>query len=529
MKQIVLLISCLLLALGVNAAQKSLSQEQKLRLAEQLIEKYYVEEPDTSRMVEDAIVAMLKTLDPHSTYTNAEETRALTEPLSGGFSGIGIRFQVLNDTLSVTETIAGGPSEQTGIQAGDRIIMCNDTAIAGVNMKQSDIMKRLRGPVGTVANLKVLRRGVAEPIDFRVIRAEIPIYSIDAAYMVDANTGYVKITRFAEETAEEFEKAMNTLRKKGMKNIIIDLTDNGGGYMRPAYEIANMFLPKGTSLVYTDSPKNGRQDYYADRNGQMLDGKIVVMVNQYSASASEILSGALQDNDRAVIVGRRTFGKGLVQRPFPFPDGSMMRLTISRYHTPSGRCIQKPYTSGDDADYSHDIANRLESGELMNADSIHQADSLLYRTLRLNRPVYGGGGIVPDRFVALDTTYFTPYYRNLVAQGIVNRYCFNYVDENRAALKKKYKTVEKFDKGFTVDDALLKGLIDFATNEGVEYNDEQWATSRPYVEGVVKGLIGRDLFDQEAYYRLANHLNPIYREALHVIQTPDEYGSILLP
>ena len=352
----------LLLPEMLYAQTPAFTPERKLRYAEQIIENFYLENPDTTKMVEDAIVAMLKTLDPHSTYSNAEETRELTEPLDGGFSGIGIRFQMLGDTLSVVEVISGGPSESSGLLAGDKIIACNDSVISGAKKKNSQIMSILRGPKGTVANLKVLRKGSSEPIDFRVIRDDIPIYSVDACYMADANTGYIRIARFAESTSKEVAEAMKTLRKDGMKNVIIDLTDNGGGYLRPAYEIANMFLRKGDKLVYTDSPRGGRHDYVAEENGKFLDGKVVIMANQFSASASEILSGAIQDNDRGAIVGRRTFGKGLVQRPFPFPDGSMMRLTVSRYHTPSGRCIQKPYADGADDNYFHDMDRRYAAG-----------------------------------------------------------------------------------------------------------------------------------------------------------------------
>lgn len=515
------------LATVAVAQSREMTPVRKLQYAEQIIENFYVDTPDTTKLVEDAIVAMLKDLDPHSTYTNAEETRELTEPLEGGFSGIGIRFQVLNDTLSVIEAISSGPSEQAGIMAGDKIIACNDTVIAGVKKKNSEIMKILRGPRGTVANLKVVRKNTPEPIDFRIVREDIPIYSVDASFMIDKNTGYIRIARFAESTTREVEDAMKSLKKKGMKNLIIDLTDNGGGYLRPAYEISNMFLRKGDRLVYTESPRAGRHDYVAETDGSFLDGKVVLMVNQFSASASEILSGAMQDNDRAAIVGRRTFGKGLVQRPFPFPDGSMMRLTVSRYYTPSGRCIQKPYADGDDDNYRHDMDNRLASGEFMSADSIHLNDSLRYYTLRNHRPVYGGGGIMPDRFVAIDTTFYTTYYRDLVAKGIVNRFCFDYVDDNRAALKKKYKNADKFIEEFAVTEDMMQNLIEFGEKEGVEYKADQYAVSREYLTTVVKALIGRDLYDQATYFRVANSLNPIYRAALDVMNTDGVYDRLL--
>lgn len=515
-----LLTPCLAWAQG---PMQGFSHETKLRAAEQIVERFYVSEPDTARMVDAAIVAMLKTLDPHSAYSTAEETRELNEPLEGNFSGIGIRFQMDNDTLNVVEAISGGPSEAVGIVPGDKIIACNDTVIAGVKMKNRDIMKLLRGPSGTLADLRVLRRGVRDTLDFRVTRADIPIYSVDAAYMVEPGIGYIRIARFAEKTAQEVAEAMEKLERQGMKDLIIDLTDNGGGYMGPAYTIANMFLKKGDKLVYTESPKMGKTEYVAEFDGPMLDGKIVVMVNQYSASASEILSGALQDNDRGMVVGRRTFGKGLVQRPFPFPDGSMMRLTVSRYHTPSGRCIQKPYDSGDDKAYREDIINRLHSGELMSADSVHLADSLLYHTLRLNRPVYGGGGIMPDVFVPLDTTFYTPYYRDLMAKGVPSRYCFNYANDNRAELLSLYPDQHAFVNEFAVTPKLMKGLTDMGAKEGVEMNQEQYATSRSYLETIVKGLIARDLYGQDAYFRVANQLNPIYSQAIGMLKNGEKW------
>lgn len=506
----------------------SFTPERKLRLAEGVIENYYVDSVDTDKLVEQAIIAMLKTLDPHSAYSTPEETRQLNEPLEGNFSGIGIRFQMQNDTLYVIEATQGGPSEELGILPGDRIISCNDTVIAGVKMKNTDIMKILRGPRGTEANLKVKRRGVDNLIDFKVIRRDIPINSVDAAFMADATTGVIVVSRFAENTLEEMEQAMKSLSKQGMKNLIIDLTGNSGGYLRSAYEMANLFLRKGDLLVYTDAPRLGTTNFEAPVDGPFLKGRVAVMVDQYSASAAEILAGALQDNDRGVIVGRRTFGKGLVQRPFPFPDGSMIRLTVSRYYTPSGRCIQKPYADGDDENYQDDINHRFSTGELMNADSAyHFPDSLLYRTLRNNRPVYGGGGIMPDRFVALDTMFFTPYYRDVVAKGVLNRFCLSYVEDHRKELKSAYKDAADYVARFEVSPEIMKQLTDMAAADGVEMNDEQYARSSEYLATVVKALMGRDLFGQTTYYMTAYRNNPIFVEALEIINSPQEYDRLL--
>ena len=520
----ILLIAVCLTSLG----QIQFTPERKLRYAEQIIESYYVDRIDTAKVVTEAIVAMLKTLDPHSTYSSPEETRELTEPLDGNFSGIGIRFQMNNDTLYVIESVAGGPSEKVGIIPGDRIISCNDTVISGVKMKNNDIMKVLRGPKGTVANLKVLRKGNPGLLEFRVVRDNIRIYSVETSYMVNDSVGYISISRFAEATADEMRDAMSKLKKKGMRHLILDIADNGGGYMRPATDISDMFLRKGDLVVYTESPKNGTAEYVTEKNGSFLDGRVVVMVNQYSASASEILSGALQDNDRAVIVGRRTFGKGLVQRPFPFPDGSMMRLTVSRYHTPSGRCIQKPYVDGDDENYQLDMINRFNAGELTNADSIHHfADSLRFYTRRLHRPVYGGGGIMPDKFVPIDTTMYSPYYRDLIAKGAVNNFTVNYVDANRAKIKSAYPTEDLYIAKFTVTPEIMQGLIDRGTADGVKYDEEQYRRSEPLLRAIIKGLIGRDIYEQSTYSRVVGPLDPTFATAVEIINDPALYRSYL--
>lgn len=529
MKRTFSLLSTLLLVAAMTAvrADIKLTPDRKLAFAQQIIANYYVDEIDTTKVVEDAIIAMLKDLDPHSTYTNADETRELTEPLDGNFSGIGIRFQMDKDTLYVIESVAGGPSERVGILPGDRIISCNDTVISGVKMPNSEILKVLRGPKGSIANLKVLRKRTPEPIMFAVKRDEIPIYSVDASYMVNDSVGFISIARFAGTTADEVRDAMKTLNKNGMQHLIIDLCDNGGGYLKASTDVVNNFLKKGDLIVYTDSEKNGSSRYEAPSDGKFLNGRVVVMVNQYSASASEILSGALQDNDRGVIVGRRTFGKGLVQRPFPFPDGSMIRLTVARYHTPSGRCIQKPYADGDDEEYRMDMVNRFKSGEFNSADSISLPDSLRYSTLRLGRPVYGGGGIMPDEFVPLDTTFYTNYYRDLVAKGTINNYTLRYVDANRQALKKKYKTEKTYLEQFTVTPDMMQALIDTGVNDGVEFNQEQYDTSRSYLEAIVKGLIGRDLFEQSTYYKVVNPYNNIFSRAVEIISDPIKYNDYL--
>ncbi len=515
-------------ARGKDKGEFKLTPDRKLLMAEQVIERFYVDSVDAGNMVQDAIVAMLKTLDPHSSYSDPEETKELTTPLEGNFSGIGVQFNMLNDTLFVIQTTSGGPSEKVGILPGDRIVQAGDSVIAGRKLPNSRIIKILRGPKGSEVDLKVLRRGEAEPIVFHVVRDDIPVYSVDAAYMADPTTGYIRVSRFGEETDKEFEAALEKLRKQGMKNLIVDLEDNGGGYLQAAHQLASHFLDKGDMVVYTDAPKMGRTVYAVEKPGNFNKGRLVIMANQYSASASEILSGAVQDNDRGLIVGRRTFGKGLVQRPFPFPDGSMIRLTVSRYYTPSGRSIQKPYAPGDEESYRKDMLHRYEAGEFSSADSIHLPDSLRFETLHNHRPVYGGGGIMPDLFVPIDTTAFTPYYRNLVAKGILNRFCITYVDRNRSRLNREYPDVDAFITKFNVDSAMIEDIVKLGVADSVKLDSAQLERSRPMIETIVKGIIARDLFDTSAYFRVVNpQLSPVYREALGLINDERRYNKLL--
>lgn len=513
-----------------SAAQMtSLPANRKLQIAEDLISHYYVEPVDRDTIVDEAIRAMLKTLDPHSAYSTPEETKELNEPLNGNFSGVGISFNMASDTLYVISTISGGPSERVGILPGDRIIEVDDTIIAGVKMKNSDVMRRLRGPKGSRVDVKVMRQNVPGLIDFSITRADIPIYSVDASYMADPTTGYIRISRFAEQTPKEFSEALEKLKKEGMKNLIIDLQGNGGGYLNAAQEIAAHFLDKGDMIVYTEGPKTPNYTYRAPRDGDFHDGRVVVLVDQYSASASEILSGAFQDHDRGVITGRRTFGKGLVQRPFPFPDGSMIRLTVAKYYTPSGRCIQKPYVKGETDEYALDIKKRFDSGELMHPDSLRKVmpDSLRFTTLKNRRTVYGGGGIMPDVSVPLDTAWFTPYYRDLIAKGLIVKYTIGYIDSHRASLLHDYPTVDAFADRFNVTAEMLETLTKNAEAEGVKMNQEEYEKSREYISMVVKAMLARDLYDSGAYYRIANMHNPTFTEGLRLINSPEEYNRLL--
>lgn len=502
----------------------------KIAQAEKIIEQCYVDTVNTDNLAEEAIKAMLATLDPHSTYSDPEETKELTTPLDGNFSGIGIQFNMLNDTLYVIQTTSGGPSEKVGILPGDRLIQAGDSILSGVKRPNSSIIKLLRGPKGTAVNLKVLRKGVAQPIDFLVVRDDIPVYSIDAAYMADPTTGYIRLSRFAESTPDEISQAMAKLRRQGMKNLVLDLQDNGGGLLGSAIDLGARFLNRDDMVVYTMSPSMGQHFYVTERDGEFKDGRVVVLVNQYSASASEITAGAIQDHDRGVVVGRRTFGKGLVQRPFPFPDGSMIRLTVAKYHTPSGRCIQKPYERGKGDEYRKDILHRYEAGEFTSADSIHFSDSEKYATLRTGRTVYGGGGVMPDIFVPVDTTGYSDYYRDLTAKGILNRLAISYVDDNRKELKKLYPTEQSFLDGFKVTPEMIDDLVRLGETDSIKPVPEQLEVSRATIEAILKGIIGRDLFETQTYFKVVNPvLNPVYLRGLEIINDPEEYHRLLNP
>lgn len=504
----------------------------KLRYAEQAIANLYVDTVDEDKLVEDAIVGMLEKLDPHSSYTNAKETRELNEPLEGNFSGIGITYNLVKDTVYVISTVANGPSQKVGILPGDRIIAVDDTVIAGIKIGQNDVKKYLRGPKGTVVDLKTLRvRAGAAPdtIVFRVTRDEIPIYSVDAAFMVTPRTGYIKLNKFAAETAKEFTDALKKLKKKGLQNLILDLTSNGGGYLNSAVELLGEFLPQDYLAVYTEGTNSYRQNLYVKPSGKeplLEEGRLVVMADEYSASAAEITAGAIQDWDRGVIVGRRTFGKGLVQRPVPFPDGSMIRLTVAHYYTPTGRDIQRPYEKGDAEAYRKDLLDRFNHGELMHPDSIKYDESKATQTMRLGRRIYGGGGISPDRFVPLDTMPNTSYLRDLSAKNVINQYVVGYVDKNRKAIKKQYKNDDQFVEGFKVTDAMLKDIIERGEADGVKFNQEEYDRSRNTLAMIVKGLIGRDIYESQTYEKVSNPLDPIFVEALRIIES-DEYVNLL--
>ena len=533
MKYLAAAVICAAATFGISAqysrSNSASRQQQKLLMVENIVNNLYVDNVDEEKIVENAVRGILENLDPHSSYSTKEETTSSQETMQGSFSGIGIQFNIQKDTLYVVQTIAGGPSEKVGILPGDRFIAVDDSIIAGRKLKNTDIMKRLRGPKGTKVNIKVKRGSNAELLEFRITRDDIPLNSIDAVYMADGKTGYIRLSRFAATSYKEFKDAITKLKKQGMQQLILDLTDNGGGYMQIAAQIANEMLNRGNLIVYTQGRKSPRQNLNADGSGTFRTQKVVVMINQFSASASEILSGAVQDWDRGVVVGRRSFGKGLVQREFLLPDSSSFRLTIARYYTPSGRNIQKPYVKGDREDYDKDIIDRYNHGELQSADSIHFADSLKHTTLRLHRTVYGGGGIMPDVFVPLDTTQYTDYHRRLVAKGIIPQFALRYVDKNRADLKAQYPDAQKFIKEFTVSDEMLNNLVDAGKAEKVDFDKSQFAKSKEMLRTFVKAAIANDLFSTGAYFQIVNEQNDIYKEALSIINDDARYRKIISP
>ena len=492
---------------------------RKLQFAEVAITNLYVDSVDEKKLAEDAIRGMLDKLDPHSSYLTPKEVKELSEPLNGNFEGIGVQFNMIEDTLLVIQPVTNGPSEKVGIIAGDRIVSVNDTAIAGVKMSKEEIMKRLRGPKGTKVRLGIVRQGIKDLLKFTVVRATIPVKSVDATYMFRPGIGYIRIGNFGATTHQEFLESMDKLRALGMEHLILDLQENGGGYLKAAVDIANEFLEADDLIVYTEGRRVPRTDYTADGDGVFRQGKVVILVDSYTASAAEIVTGAVQDHDRGLVVGRRTFGKGLVQRPIDLPDGSMIRLTIAHYYTPSGRCIQKPYKKGENKDYAMDVVNRLKSGELTNADSVHFADSLKYETLREHRTVYGGGGIMPDYYVPLDTTLYTKYHRELAAKSIVIQQNLRYVDNHRKELQGRWTDFADYKAHYEVPQSVIDTVIAEGEKQGVKPKDEaELEKTLPYLRLQLKALIARDLWDMSEYFSVFNESNAMVGKALEVIQ-----------
>ena len=434
---------------GKNVTAQSAPPQDKINYALELIKYAYVDSVDSKKLTEEAIKAMVKELDPHSVYIPLEEMREMNEPLVGKFEGVGIQFNIHEDTIMVTQPIPGGPSEKLGIRAGDRIVKIDGVVVASVKITNNDVLKKLRGSKGTKVTVAIFRRDNPDLIDYTITRDNIPIFSMDASYMVAPGIGYIKLSRFADSTVDEFKEALKKLKTQGLKSLILDLQDNGGGYLNRAVELADEFLTEGKKIVFTRGRTSPPEDYTSSVIGGWEKGKLAILVNESSASASEIVSGAIQDWDRGLIIGRRSFGKGLVQKPFQLPDGSAIRLTVAHYYTPSGRCIQKPYKLGEDDEYEMDFSNRLKNGELFNVDSIKFADSTNYYT-NSKRIVKGGGGIMPDIFVPLDTTENSTYFTDIRRKNVLGDFTLSYTDNHRNELLKKYPNIEVFKKDFIV-------------------------------------------------------------------------------
>lgn len=509
-------ITSFLLFIVLSLSMNAQDQLRKLQMAAYVITNMYVDSVDDKKLVETAIKAMLKELDPHSDYLSPEEVKKFNESMSGNFNGIGIQFNVTNDTLFVIQTITDGPAEKAGIMPGDKIITVNDTTIAGVKMSTDMIMTRIKGKKGSMVNLGVVRRGIDDILYFKIKRDKIPVNSINAFFMLDKETGYIRIEQFGATTYEEFMNAMKDLKNKGMKDLILDLQGNGGGYLVSAAKIINEFLGHDDMIVYTEGLNVKRNELKAKGNGKYRNERIIVLTDDYSASASEILSGAIQDHDRGVIVGRRTFGKGLVQQIMDLPDGSMIKLTTSRYYIPSGRLIQKPYNNG--KDYAMDLINRYNHGEMTSADSIHFPDSLKYKTLKLGRTVYGGGGIMPDIFIPLDTTKYTKLHKELAFKGVLNSVVTQYIDLNRENLKNRYKDFESFEKKFNTDKEITDLIIKDAKKNNIEINDSILSESMPMLSVQIKALIARDLWSFNEYIKIMNQCDEVVKTALRILK-----------
>lgn len=524
------LLAALVFSTTVSFAQTDRTRQttQKFATALQIIEFGYVDSIDSPDLVEKAIIAMLKELDPHSSYISSDDVRRVNEPLESEFEGIGVTFQMFNDTILVVAPVPGGPSDKLGILAGDKIIKINGEDAYGPKVNNEFVMERLRGKKGTTVEVSILRSDKKDLIDFSIVRDKIPLNSIDATYMVAPGIGYIKLTRFAKSSMTEFHESVAKLREQGMKDLILDLRGNSGGFLNVAVELSDQFLPADKLIVYTEGMRSPKQEFKSTSSGDLLNGRLIVMINEGSASASEIVSGAVQDWDRGLVVGRRSFGKGLVQRPFNLPDGSMIRLTTARYFTPTGRSIQKPYEHGETEDYYKDLNRRLESGELVDAKSIEFPDSLKYYTPN-GRVVHGGGGIMPDIFTPIDSTRFSDYYSELVRKGIFNTFTLNYLNKNRRNLQKNFPTVESFRDNFVVDDEIFGEFTALAAEKIVLRKEtDKYYYPEADLKIQIKAMIARNLWDVNAYFLMINDLDSELKVAIDLMQNGKVFTELNL-
>ena len=491
-----------------------------------LIDNFYVDSTDMAKLTEEAIVAMLKALDPHSTYIAPKDVKKANENLEGSFEGIGVTFQILRDTILVVSAVPGGPSEKVGIMAGDRIIKIDGEDAFGKKVNNEFVTSHLRGNKGTKVSLAIKRGDDDELIDFEIVRDKIPLNSINTYFMVDKKIGYIKLDQFAQKSVEEFRTALAELKKQGMKSLIFDLRGNSGGYLQTAFGLSNEFLGSDKTVVFTEGLKSPKQVFTTDSDGEFRDGRLVVLIDEGSASASEIVSGAIQDWDRGVLIGRRSFGKGLVQRPFNLPDGAQMRLTTARYYTPTGRCIQRSYEKGSE-DYFKEMTKRLEHGEYYHADSIQFPDSLRFYTLNSGRTVYGGGGIMPDIFMPADTTYNTKLLTNLIRKMVFNSYCIDYVLKNREQIHQEYPEFADFDNKFTVTDDMIADFKIMAEGKDVKWDDEQYQRSEMWVKLRIKGMIAQDVWNVDKFYQVVMKEDKMIQKAVEILNSKKEYNKLL--
>lgn len=526
--QKILVLIAFIAGISLNAKSQDVqSQAIKYGRVLRLVENFYVDSAALDKLTENAIVEVLSKLDPHSVYISREEVEEMNQPLQGNFEGIGISFNIHNDTLMVLTTIPGGPSEKVGLRPSDRIMVVDGKDIAGIGLKNQDVFDMLRGNKGTVVKLKIKRKGESELLDFTIIRDKIPIYSLDASYMLNKETAYIKLNRFGATTIAEYEQALESLRANNrVENLILDLRGNGGGYLKAAIDLADNFLGDRHLVVYTEGLHSPKREYHSTPKGTFEEGKLIILIDEGSASASEIVAGAIQDWDRGVLIGRRSFGKGLVQQPFMLNDGSMLRLTTAHYYTPAGRSIQKSYENGVD-DYRMDYFSRFEKGEFFNQDSIHFSEKLTANTLVKGRKVYGGGGIMPDIFVPMDTSAHYRYFNILIRNNVLFPYVVSYIDANRTTLEKRYKAFEAFRTSFRVTDIMLEELYTLGEKEGVEKDVESLDVSGVVIRRQIKALIARDLFERGVYYQIMNEDDDVIERALEIIMNGKKYNAYL--
>ena len=522
-----LLLFCFMAGYLTSSAQSVQSQAIKFGRVLNLIESFYVDTANVNKLTESAISEMLSTMDPHSVYISKDEVAEMNQPLEGNFEGIGISFNVYHDTLMVMTTIPGGPSERVGLRPGDRIVKVDSKNIVGIGLKTQDVFKLLRGDKGTKVNLTVLRKGEKLPLEFTIIRDKIPIFSLDAGFMLNKETAYIKLNKFAATTISEYKEAMKTLNATAkVKNLVLDLRGNGGGFLGAAYELANQFLDANKLIVYTEGTHSVRRDYNSTTRGDFVQGNLVILIDEGSASASEIVSGAIQDWDRGVLIGRRSFGKGLVQQQFPLNDGSMLRLTTAHYYTPAGRNIQKPYKD-DIKNYRNEYLKRFENGEMFSKDSISFPDSLMKKTLVTKRKVYGGGGIMPDIFIPMDTSMYYRYFNNLVRKNVLFPFVVGFIDKNRDQIKTTYKTFADFKSNFRITTEVLEDLIKAGEKEGIKRDDESLKISGAIIGRQIKALVARDIYETSAYYQIMVEDDKEIEKAVEVLSDPKVFNRYL--